>query len=330
GLGLVAGLLYFSLVFRAHIGYRFVLMLLPLLYLLAAAGWASAVPRWGARAAAAVAAVSLIEGLAYAGNPLAFTSAAVQPKRSVFRWLADSNLDWGQDRERIAEHVRARGAGHTQLEPVHLMPGHNTIGTNALAGLWDPEQHRWVRENLEPGGHFLYTYPWFDVDEATFDRFLSEARRLRPAAWAGAACAGRPLVRYGPGSRVPLVADRGPAAGEGWLACLESAKGADVALRVPAGRVRYGTLAADGSCTATLLDQGDVAWYRLEPGTHALCLAEIPNRRAWLPYRLETTWVIRGHAVALEARPHVFSGPIPPPPESASPRSSSPPPPPAG
>lgn len=49
----------------------------------------------GARAAGRAAAVSLLEGLAYAGNPLAFTNAAVQPKRTVFRWIADSNVDWG-------------------------------------------------------------------------------------------------------------------------------------------------------------------------------------------------------------------------------------------
>src|SRR6185503_15041172 len=122
---------------------------------------------------AAVFAVALAEGAWYAGNPLSFTSAAVWPKRLVFRLISDSNVDWGQNRNKIAGWL-VREAPQGVLDPVHVVPGHNTFSLNALAGVWDFEQHRWLREHASPRGHFGHTYLWFQVDDELYSRFLQE------------------------------------------------------------------------------------------------------------------------------------------------------------
>jgi hypothetical protein len=325
-------LAYFSLVFRAQLGYRFVLMLVPLGYVLAAAGLAHGGLSSRARALLAVCGLAAAaENLAYAGNPLAFTNAAVQPKRLAYRLVADSNIDWGQSRERISRTLARQGAGHTHLDPLHVVPGHNTLGLNQVAGVFDLERHRWVRENLSPGGHFDHTYLWYDVDGATFDRFLDQARKLRTEAWTAAACPAETAVEhYGPGERLPFSTTSPPRAGGGSVVCVETRRGADFGLRVGKGLVRFGRLGEDGRCASDTMIAGQVSWYRLEPGRHALCLEEVPNRRAFLPYRLDGTWLVRGRSVSLGLRRHDFTATPPPPPGSTIPRSSSPPPPPGG
>src|SRR4029078_13088899 len=70
---LVLALAYFMLAFHAQIGYRFVLMCLPLSWLVAGAGLARLSGRWAAPAAALVLVLSVGEDAAYAGNQLAFT-----------------------------------------------------------------------------------------------------------------------------------------------------------------------------------------------------------------------------------------------------------------
>lgn len=325
-------LAYFSFVFRAQLGYRFVLMLVPLGYVLAAAGLAHAglTPR-RSRLLMAAAVVALAENAAYFGNPLAFTNAALWPKRLAYRVVADSNIDWGQSRERIGKTIARAGAGHTILEPLHVLPGHNTLRLNTLAGVSDFEQHRWVREHLRPGGHFDHTYLWYDVDNATFDRFLADTRRLQPEPWAAAQCPPDvPLEHQPPGARVRFALDTPPRAGDGWAVCVETRRGVDFGFRAVKGVIRFGHMDGSGGCAAQTMVDGQVSWYRLEPGRHALCVVEIPNRRAWLPYRFQGTWLVRGRSAALGLRRRSFRAPIPPLPGSTSPRSSSPPPRPGG
>jgi dolichyl-phosphate-mannose-protein mannosyltransferase len=329
---LLLHLAYFSLVFRAQLGYRFVLMLVPLGYVLATAGLASGgLSVRAGRLLAVVAVAALAENAAYLGNPLAFTNAAVQPKRLAYRLVADSNIDWGQSREGIARTLARSGAGHTNLDPLHVMPGHNTFDLNAVAGVFDFERHRWLRENVEPGGHFDHTYLWYEIDAATYDRFLDATRRLRPEAWTDGACpAETALEHHGPGERLPFTRDTPPRAGDGFVVCVETRRGVDFGLRVGKGLTRFGRLGADGRCAADTMIAGQVSWYRLEAGRHALCLEEVPNRRAFLPYRLDGTWLVRGRAASFALVPRSFTAPTPPPPGSTSPRSSSPPPPPGG
>jgi 4-amino-4-deoxy-L-arabinose transferase-like glycosyltransferase len=308
-INLAVGLAYFSLVFQAQIGYRFVLMLVPVACTIAAFGlrdlaWSHRTPHL----AAMVCAVSLAEDLFYAGNPLAFTNAAVQPKRLVYRLTADSNLDWGQNRERITPHLARVGAAHTQFDPHHILPGHNTLEVNALAGVFGEERHAWVREHLRPAGHFLHTYVWYEIDNDTYTRFLREARGLTPEPFAATACP-EPgaLPHHAPGARLPLAFTGLPGPHDGWQVCVSARKDLDFGVRVQKGRVRFGRRRVDGSCDAALLDTRQVAWYRLKPGTHALCALAVPNRRAWLPYSVEADWIVRGAGAGIGVAPYVFA-----------------------
>ncbi len=45
------------------------------------------------------------------------------------------------------------------------------------------------------------------------------------------------------------------------------------------------------------MGSGQVAWYRLDPGRHALCLRRVPGGRPLSD--LDAQWIVRGHAARL-------------------------------
>jgi 4-amino-4-deoxy-L-arabinose transferase-like glycosyltransferase len=326
GWNLVLTLAYFSLAFRAQIGYRYVLQALPLLFLVAAAGLATlpARRRW-TTLAGAVALSALAENAAYLGNPLSFTNVAVQPKRLAYRLLADSNVDWGQNRDRLDGWLAERDWNAVRIDPVHILPGRNVIGLNVLAGTGDFEQHAWVREHLEPRGHLGHTWLWYDVDNDTFNRFLYQARRRAPDALSAELCPASLEYELRPSdSETPFSIHRAPQPDQTSIVCLVVRRDTDFRLRVTEGSIAAGTFVAPGRCRTDAVAEGQEWWWRLDPGTHALCLVAQPNRRAFLPYRMDATMLVHGWSVRLSVRP-LTPGPTPPPPAAPSPRSSSPP-----
>lgn len=273
-LNLLLGLCYFSFLFRAQIGYRYVLMCLPLVALLAARGWSdvrSARLGWGAVIVGLAAAFEL---LPYAGNALAFTSPLVQPKTETFRYLTNSSVDWGQNDERVQAWLpeeRARRAGQTVLwEPSHIRPGVNVIGLNSLAGGGNYNQHRWLREHMNPEGHFRYTYLWFTIDAPTYERFLDEDRRLSSRAEDQTACAQRPAPRA-----IELDTWRAfpenPGRSNAWIVCVETDSGTDLAILGQKAGLLLGRAGAQMR-DWDVLRSGEELVYRLDPGVHALAV----------------------------------------------------------
>ena len=176
-----AALFFVFLSFRlqAQIGYRLGLMVVPLVAALAAAGWSiTRNPRLREGALLAVVVLGAAEALPYLGNSLAFTNALVLPKRDAFRYVAGSNLDWGQNDEKVSAWLEQSGMRPAALEPAQLRPGWNVVSVNSVAGISSPLRYRWARERLEPLGHFRHTHVWFFVDPAEYARFLQEDRLL--------------------------------------------------------------------------------------------------------------------------------------------------------
>jgi len=304
GANLLLQAAYFSLAFHTQLGYRFVLMLIPLGWILAAAGLASLKASRANRALGVAAVVlALGENVFYAGNPLAFTNAAIWPKREVFRLIADSNVDWGQNREKIGSWLDAASIPESRLDPLHMLPGSNVFGLNTVAGTFNFEQHRWLREHAEPRGHFGHTYLWFEVDDALYDRFLDEARHLESHDAARSVCG--PDLAYAPlrrGAWLPFKTVGDPEPGHAWVACVSAPDGADFGMRAMSGRVFMGPYGADGRCHFELLDDDQLSWYRLDPGTHAFCAQAMRNRRPWLPNEFRGRWLLRRSPARVNVR----------------------------
>jgi hypothetical protein len=249
---------YFSFFFRTQVGYRYVLMLVPLACLLAARGWTMALgaPRTGL-VLAVVSFFTLAETVPYREHPLAFTNAIVSDKRLAFRYLADSNLDWGQDSDAIVAWVARERA---MRDPYHLLPGTNVFGASLVAGVWYPERYEHLRTSYRaPDEAPFYSHVVWKLDPREFDAYLDGYRtlgdRARPT---------RPCDRDGAWDRIPRSA-------AGTLACLDAPDGADIVL-APAGSTTLSLW--DGACMAPEPEmfRGQTVWFRVAPGTHLLCV----------------------------------------------------------
>jgi hypothetical protein len=292
-LSIAVPLAYFSLLFATQVGFRFVLMLLPLVALVAAAGWAPlAATRRGRLWLLAAAVTALAENLPYLGNHLAFTNAAVWPKRDAYRLLNNSNLDWGQGDDTIRDRLAGMGLGAAAFNPVHARPGDNVIGLNILAGVGKFGQHRWLREHVEPVAHLGHTYLWFHLDPVTYERLLEEDRHLRPSPVDARLCAD--AVPEGPvADGTPLVLPELGRA-EGRILCLSAPARVDVGLFADQGSVVLGP-AGERLRDQPLLGEGEQAWYRLDPGTSALAVFATSGMRGH--------WAVKGGGpLALAAR----------------------------
>jgi hypothetical protein len=255
---------YFSFFMRAQIGYRFALMLFAPVFVLAAAGVIAAFP--GRRVAALLLALAALEGVPYLGNELAFTNAFVQPKKDAFKYIAGSSLDYGQNDEKVGAWLSRRGFRDAHFEPNHVRRGINVLSVNTLTGVVTDRPHRWLRAHVEPKGHFRHSYLWFDIDAATYDRFLEEDRRLVPRPEDAAACSAGDSYPVAPARFKHFPRLPGTRA---WRVCFEAAARADVGLIDKGGGLNLGRL------EWKLRDwdrfrAGEEAWYRLEPGVHSL------------------------------------------------------------
>jgi Dolichyl-phosphate-mannose-protein mannosyltransferase len=256
--------IYFSFFMRAQIGYRFALMLLPVAFALAAAGFVAVFQR--PRAAAMLLVLAGVETLPYAGNDLAFTNALVLPKKDAFKYIAGSSLDYGQNEEKVGPWLKGQPWKNPHFEPNHVRPGINVIGVNALTGVATDRPHRWLREHVEPLGHFRHSYLWFDVDAATYERLLEEDRHLTASPEDAAACAGGQGHSVDPATWKHFPRQKGTRA---WRVCFEAGARVDVGLIDKGGGLNLGRR------EWKLRDwdrfrAGEEAWYRLDPGVHSL------------------------------------------------------------
>jgi hypothetical protein len=159
-------------------------MCVPLAWILASVGLA-ALPsrRPTVLAGGAVVLVAVLENALYWGNPLSFSNAAVWPKRSAYTLMADSNLDWGQNRDKIGGWLEQNGIEEARLDPSELLPGTNVLSVNVLTGVKGGfERHRWLRENVAPARELGHTYLWFELDAGLYERFRSRAAQVTRSA----------------------------------------------------------------------------------------------------------------------------------------------------
>jgi 4-amino-4-deoxy-L-arabinose transferase-like glycosyltransferase len=156
---------YFNFVSHAHWGIRIFLVVFPLLHVLAGVllrDW----PALGARGRAAVAALAVwLVGsvLSYYPHYIPYFNEIVWDRKQSYRYLSDSNVDWGQGEWYLArwreQHPEAR------VEPREPRAGRIVVGVSKLTGVFNPPRYRWLRENFRPVDHVAYAYLVFDVPE---------------------------------------------------------------------------------------------------------------------------------------------------------------------
>ncbi len=163
--------IYFSLLFRAQIGWRHFLVAVPPLLVLAG--------RLGpfimeSRRRMALAGLGLVLSagsvIRHGTDPLSYFNELVDPTLT-WRIAADSNLDWGQSHAQVENFLAAHP--NVLRAPARPFPGQLLVGANQLTGVVTRKRMEWLRESgLKPLGHVAFTHFLFDLS-------ASDAARLR-------------------------------------------------------------------------------------------------------------------------------------------------------
>jgi energy-coupling factor transporter transmembrane protein EcfT len=163
--------IYFNFFYEAQIGIRYYLVIFPFLYVLAGGlfiKWMQ-FTRWQVFISLGLLLYLVISVLSYYPYYITYFNELVWDKTQTYKYLADSNLDWGQSKTELDEYF----AQHRDTTQPHRIPepGHFMISVNRLVGISaDPERFRWLRENFEPvdiiaNYYLVYTISPEQIDE---------------------------------------------------------------------------------------------------------------------------------------------------------------------
>ncbi len=169
--------IYFNFFYRAQIGIRFLLIILPCILVFSG----GLVHKWPSFSRAKKAGVFALVGyltlsvLSYFPHYIPYFNELVYDRRYAYKILADSNIDWEQSEwyldRYLEEHPEA------VLEPASPTAGRIIMGVNALTGVSvDRTRYAWLRDNLEPVETVAFTYLVYEVSPAALEKILTPDR----------------------------------------------------------------------------------------------------------------------------------------------------------
>ncbi len=90
-----------------------------------------------------------------------FTNWLVPDKKNAWLWLADSNLNWEQNHNRLKDYLQK----HPDLiyNPASPVKGKIAVHVNELAGIWHPGKYQWLSNGYTPVGQLWQCYILYDT-----------------------------------------------------------------------------------------------------------------------------------------------------------------------
>jgi len=145
---------------RVQIGIRYLLPAFPFLALFAS-GLAGRLRGRSLGLLAMLVGAHAVIGARACPDYIAYFNALAGGSANGYRWLADSNLDWGQNETRLRAYARDHGIA---VEP-DVLPasGRVAVRVNRLVGIGDPETYRVLRERYDPVGNVGYNWLIYDL-----------------------------------------------------------------------------------------------------------------------------------------------------------------------
>jgi tetratricopeptide (TPR) repeat protein/4-amino-4-deoxy-L-arabinose transferase-like glycosyltransferase len=177
----IAIIIAHSVLSRSQAGLRYILWALPPLFILAGAAakyQASFLSsRWSKAPVLALVFLCAVPAIWIHPHHLAYFSRIIGGPRNGYKWLSDSNLDWGQDTEKAIRYARDSKTP-VSVNPGSLpIPGRILINATSLQDCFTRNIHGWLRE-FEPDGNIGYSWLIFDIDEESVRNRPRKVRKL--------------------------------------------------------------------------------------------------------------------------------------------------------
>jgi hypothetical protein len=172
-------LAYVSLALELQVGLRYLLPAFPFLFVFIArvVAWRPAA-RWGpAVLIGLLAGWTGISSLAAHPRYIPYFNELAGGSPQGYRWLADSNLDWGQDGAYMHGDYARTSPVRLWFDPTGPIAGRIAVGLSSL--LEDPH-NAWLREHFRPAATPRDSWAVFDVSEADLERCCAGMERAWP------------------------------------------------------------------------------------------------------------------------------------------------------
>jgi hypothetical protein len=255
-------LVYFLVFFKTQVGYRYLLMLNPLLYLCAAIGLSTVIKEYWLRGLQVLVFIgTLIEVVPFRGNLIAFSNSLIFNKAQAYHYLTDSNLNWGQvSLDKIKASIKGTPFENAPINPPHIQPGKNIFDSNTLSGVWrNFEQHAWLRSNIKPLAHSHFVYMLYDISNEEFESFINETRSLKGQPLESLNCTEVLKLNSSDNKIVPLKKGKN-------VFCLQVLDSLWLLTQSPSSEVSLDI--SDRSWG--LLKQGEKHWFKLATGLYSI------------------------------------------------------------
>ena len=224
-------LLYHSLFFDTQTGLRYLLPAFPLAFVLCG----SAASNWEQSRGRRKALVMILLGyfaissLSYHPHYLSYFNELIIDRKTAYKVLADSNLDWGQNYNYLLEYLEAHP--EAKLNPAGPVSGRIVVGASSLVGIYPDhpaDEFAWLRNNFTPTDHITYNFLVFDItDQQVRSLGLAGSTKSPPGVVSQASGALVGFVDSINGSVAPTLRAGQPIVIQGWAA--DSERGAPVA-----------------------------------------------------------------------------------------------------
>jgi len=166
--------IYFNFFFNAQIGIRYYLPVFPFLYIFSGnlfSGWKKfsifqKAVSWGL--------IGYLCASVFSYYPyyLSYFNEIVWNRTQAYKYLADSNVDWGQSRNELREYLLQDST--IVYRPQRVQSGHLVVSVNDLVGVTsDPAQYAWLRTNFEPNATIAYSYLVYKISPEEIEMLCS-------------------------------------------------------------------------------------------------------------------------------------------------------------
>lgn len=166
--------IYFNFFFNTQIGIRYYLPVFPLLYVFAGNLFVNlkGFPVWQKVSVWGLLVYLIVSVLSYHPYYLSYFNEIVWDRKDAYKYLADSNLDWGQGKNELRQYLEEHpGALYA---PKNVRPGRLVVRVNDLVGVTeDPAKYAWLRDNFEPIETIAYSYLVYKISPEDIERLCT-------------------------------------------------------------------------------------------------------------------------------------------------------------
>ncbi|MBU0952619.1 MAG: glycosyltransferase family 39 protein [Elusimicrobia bacterium] len=107
---------------------------------------------------------------------IAYFNELAGGSKNGYKYLADSNLDWGQDRNLVIKYMKDK---KLQFNPKTPVAGKIIINANNLDDVFvlNKNTHKWLRD-FKPSGNIGYSWLIYDISQSDYENILKNNPRV--------------------------------------------------------------------------------------------------------------------------------------------------------